>query len=164
MTAWLLDHGADPNRQCDLDLTPTSCAVYQAPLQLVDYVFSRGADVCHGQLLHHAVLRDDCAVEMVRRIVEKGAPVNKTKYEDDPNSYAQRWPFGLGTPLHRAAELGNREVVEYLLSVGADPLKLDSRKCTPRYWARERRHVEVAELLNNAEQRMGALSTDGTNG
>lgn len=40
----------------------------------------------------------------------------------------EREPFGLGTPLYRAAEFGRVEIVKYLLEQGVDPLKLDSRE------------------------------------
>ncbi|KAH7395386.1 ankyrin repeat-containing domain protein [Phaeosphaeria sp. MPI-PUGE-AT-0046c] len=156
MTVWLLDHGADPNRRCDWDLTPTSFAVLTAPLESIERLFSRGADVKYGQLLHYAVLRGDHdALKVVQRITEWGAPVNQIKYEDDPTTYAQREPFGLGTPLHRAAESGNSDVVVYLLSMGADALKLDSKQQTPRYWAEQRGHVGVARILEAAELEPG---------
>jgi hypothetical protein len=68
ITAWLLDHGADPNRRCDWDLTPTSYAMREAPFDMIEYLFSRGADVSSGQLLHHAVLRKNIAT-IERRIL-----------------------------------------------------------------------------------------------
>lgn len=35
MVAWLLDHGADPNRQYVIDLTPLSLAVESAPISVI---------------------------------------------------------------------------------------------------------------------------------
>lgn len=66
-------------------------------------------------------------MDVVRRAIEHGAPINKVKYEDEPKVFWEREPFGLGTPLHRAAEFGRVEIVKYLLEQGANPLKLDSR-------------------------------------
>ena len=60
MTLWLLDHGADPNKQCSIDLTPLSYAVEQASPPTVKLLLDRGGDVHKGQLLHHAVDRIDC--------------------------------------------------------------------------------------------------------
>jgi ankyrin repeat protein len=152
MVKWLIDRGADPNSRCDWDFTPTSNAMYHTSLQTIDYLFQSGADPLYGQLLHHAVLRDKPdALEVVRRIVEKGAPINEVKYENDPKSYYDRVPFGLGTPLHRAAEFGKGPIVVYLLKMGADPMKLDSRGRTPRFWAEKNGFTEVVRALEEAE-------------
>jgi len=93
-----------------------------APLETINALFEQGgANPLCGQLLHYAVLRDTSdALEVVRKIVEKGAPINEIKYEKEPETYIERKPFGLGTPLHRAAEFGKKDVVEYLLKMGAD--------------------------------------------
>ncbi|CBX99859.1 hypothetical protein LEMA_P074480.1 [Plenodomus lingam JN3] len=148
MVAWLLDHGADPNSRCDWDLTSTSYAMLQAPLQTIQTLFQRGADPHRGQLLHYTVLRDKPdALAVVRLVVEKGAAVNEVKYEKEPKTYAERKPFSLGTALYRAAEFGKLEIVGYLVDKGADPLKLDSKERTPRFWAEKRGHGEVCWFL-----------------
>jgi ankyrin repeat protein len=152
MVDWLIEHGADPNAACDLDLTPMSYAMTDAPLAMIDELFSKGANVHRGQLLHHAVLRKNNALELVQKLVTAGAPINEVKYEKDPKSYNKRVVFGLGTPLHRAAEFNKTDIVEYLLSMGADPLKLDSEKCTPRFWATKWGHTQVATMLEAAER------------
>ena len=152
MVVWLLDHGANPNSRCDWDFTPTSYAMLAAPLEIVDYIFQRGANPLCGQLLHYAVLRDKPdALEVVRRLVEKGAPINEIKYENELKTYNEREPFGLGTPLHRAAEFGKVVIVEYLLEMGADSLKLDSKKRTPCFWAEKNGFAEVVRALKEAE-------------
>ncbi|KAF2760486.1 ankyrin, partial [Pseudovirgaria hyperparasitica] len=160
MVEWFLDHHADPNRRCAWDMTPTSQAMYTASLETIEYLFSRGADVRQGQLLHHAVLRaKPGALELVRRLVDCGAPVNKIKYEDDLTTYRERVPFGLGTPLHRAAEFGKTEIVMLLLEKGADPLKLDSKGKTARFWAVQRNHEEVAHILEDFEGRQNDIQS-----
>jgi ankyrin repeat protein len=152
MVIWLLDRGADPNARCALDYTPTSQAMLGAPLDLIDYLFTRGADAQHGELLQYAVLRDKPdALDVVRRAVENGAPVNKVKYEDEPKVFRERELLGLGTPLHRAAEFGKVEIVQYLLEQGADPLKLDSKGKKPCYWAEIKGHPAVVIALVQAE-------------
>lgn len=154
MVEWFINHGADPNSRCAWDLTPTSYAMYAAPLETIEYLFSKGADVRYGQLLHHAVLREKAdALELVRLLVKRSAAVNEIKYETDQATYREREPFGLGTPLHRAAEFGKKDIVTYLLAQGADPSKLDSRGKTPRFWAQDRGHKEVAQLLKASEER-----------
>lgn len=152
MVKWLVNHGADPNGCCDWDFTPTSYAVYTGSLEMIDYLFQRGAHPLRGQLLHHAVLRKSTdALEVVRRVVEKGAPINAIKYENDRKTYIEREPFGLGTPLHRAAERGKLDIVYYLLQMGADPMKLDSKGRTPRFWADKNGFTEVVRALEEAE-------------
>jgi hypothetical protein len=153
ITAWLLDHGADPNRRCDWDLTPTSYAMREAPFDMIEYLFSRGADVSSGQLLHHAVLRKKPdALRIVRWLAEHGAPIDEIKYSNDRKAYIDRVPYGLGTPLHRAAECGEVGIVKYLLSVGANARKLDSKGYMPRFWAEQRGNVEVVDILEKAER------------
>ncbi len=105
--------------------------MFHAPLKL-STLFRRGADASCVQILHFAVLRDTPDVlGVVRRVVERGTPVNEIKYEHDTKLYRERKPFGLGTALHRVAEPGKKDIVIYLLEQGADPLKLDSRGKTP---------------------------------
>jgi ankyrin repeat protein len=153
MALWLLKHGADPNQTCNLDLTPMSFAMTDAPLPMIDKLFEKGASVDCGQLLHHAVMREkDDTLQLVTRLVEAGAPINAVKYEFHSASYEKRKAFGLGTPLHRAAEFGKKDIVDYLLLKGADPLKPDSRGRTPRFWAEHKEHREVVEILRKAEE------------
>jgi ankyrin repeat protein len=160
MAVWLLDHGADLNRTCDLDLTPMSFAMADAPLAMIGTLFSRGGNIRNGQLIHHAVLREGPdASELVRKLVEEHkAPFGEVKYEKDSESFFKRSGFGLGTALHRAAEFNKREIVEYLLSKGADPLKLDTRGKTPRFWADKRGYQGVADLLKAAEDQQQGLN------
>jgi len=154
MVIWLLDHGANPNSRCNWDCTPASLAMYTAPIETIEYLFQRGADPLYGELLQWAVIRNKPdGLDVVRQIVEKGAPIDEIKYANDPKSYYLRKPFGLGTPLHRAAEDGKVDIVKYLLEMGADPLKLDSKGRTPRYWAEQSGGTaEVVDVLKEAEE------------
>ncbi|KAJ9221708.1 hypothetical protein DTO027B5_8911 [Paecilomyces variotii] len=120
MVAWLLDHGADPNRQCVIDLTPFSFAVESAPISVIRLILSRGGDVQKGQLLHHAIEREADAIEVLRLLVEKGAPINAIMYENHYPSGALFQFMRLGTALHKASALGKADVVHYLISKGAD--------------------------------------------
>lgn len=45
---------------------------------------------------------------------------------NDPASWLENRPYGMGTPLHKAVELGLDEVVRLLLSRGADRALQDS--------------------------------------
>lgn len=85
--------------RCAWNHTPTSQFMLGAPLDLMDYLFTRGADAQRGELLQYAVFRDKPdALDVVWRGVERS--INKVKYEDEPKVYWEREPFGLGTPLH----------------------------------------------------------------
>lgn len=119
MAAWLLDHGADPNQQCVIDFTPLSLAVETAPISVIQLMLRHGGDARKGQLLHHAVKRNSDNIAVLSLLIEKGADINSTMYKDYP-SWALFYFMGLGTALHKAAELGKVDVVHYLISEGAN--------------------------------------------
>lgn len=146
MTNWLLDHEADPNRQGVIDLTPLSLAVESAPVSVIHLMLSRGGNVQKGQLLHHAVERQVDTIEVLKLLVEKGAPLNATVYDDYP-SWALFHFMGLGTPLHRASELGKADVVRYLISKGANLKIEDAKGRTPLECAEISNRWEVIEAL-----------------
>lgn len=51
------------------------------------------------------------------------------------------------TPLHWAVETGNKDIVELLMSNGANMNVKDNLGKTPLAIAEERKHKEIAELL-----------------
>jgi len=55
--------------------------------------------------------------------------------------------FGLGTPLHKAAESGRLEVVKHLVKRSADPLIPDAGRQIALELAESNGHSEVAEYL-----------------
>lgn len=147
MTAWLLDHGADPNRQCVMDLTPLSLAVEHGPMSVIDLMLSHGGNARQGQLLHHAVERHSDTIEVLRLLIDKGAPINATMYEDHYPSWALFHFMGLGTALHKAAELGKVDVVRYLISQGVDQSIKDANGRTAMECAQMLNQWEVIEVL-----------------
>ncbi|KAI9371705.1 hypothetical protein BJX61DRAFT_510421 [Aspergillus egyptiacus] len=50
MVLWLLDHGAEPNQQCLIDLTPISVAIRDAAVSTIHLLFDVGAIAHKGQL------------------------------------------------------------------------------------------------------------------
>ncbi|KAL8707408.1 MAG: hypothetical protein Q9220_007553 [cf. Caloplaca sp. 1 TL-2023] len=57
---WFLEHGADPNAPAlECDTTPLSFAVLEAPLSTVQLLFEHGGSATRGQLVWHAVHRED---------------------------------------------------------------------------------------------------------
>lgn len=151
MTAWLLDHGADPNRPCVIDLTPLSIAVESAPISVIHLMLSRGGDVRKGQLLQHAIERQSDTIEVLGLIIKKGAPINSTMYEDHYPSRALFQFMGLGTALHKAAELGKVDVVRYLISEGANQSIKDANGRMPIECAQMLNQWEVVEVLEKAK-------------
>lgn len=121
---WLLEHGADPNARCEINLTALSDAVRFAPLSTIEFLLDHGGDVAKGELLHHALLRDDKVLETATLLLDRGAPINRNMYEDDEQGFLRCGIMSV-TPLHSAASKGMVDVVKLLLERGADIHKLD---------------------------------------
>jgi ankyrin repeat protein len=102
-----------------------------ASLDTIRMLFDHyNGDVHRGQLLHHAVFRDGPeseVVELLQLLLDKGASINQIQYKNHPRSWAQKEPFGMGTPLHYAVDLNRLHVVSFLLENGADPTIADSK-------------------------------------
>lgn len=148
MTTWLLDHGADPNRRCDIDYTPLSYAVQMTDMPTIDLLLSRGGDVRIGQLVHWAIYRESNNLELVKFLIDRGAPFHALMYEDHPYS---RWmfPFMKETPLHIAVALKRRDVVCYLIQKGASVETKDRKGQTVIQSADEdTRRVIMREIQN----------------
>ncbi|KAL2851371.1 putative hspc200 [Aspergillus pseudodeflectus] len=155
MTRWLLDHGADPNQQSSVDLTPLSWAVEKASLSTINLLFERGADALKGEPLHHAINRKTEVVEVLSLLLEKGAPLNGKQYENHPNSWRLYFFMGLGTALHQASCLGNVDAARFLLEKGADVSIIDATDRTPLDWAVKNGHQEIIEMLEAAGAERG---------
>lgn len=148
MALWLIDHGADVNKQTYIDLTPMSYAVAEATPDLVRKMLELGGDVHKGELLHHAIDRSSGdAIEVLELLLDKGACINALMYEKHENSL-RMFPFmGLGTPLHTAAEAGKLDVVRFLIEKGADTEIKDSKGRTARECAERMGHPDVMNVL-----------------
>ncbi|KAL2823442.1 ankyrin repeat-containing domain protein [Aspergillus cavernicola] len=142
MLLWLLDHGADPNRQCLTDITPTSMAVWDGPISALQLLFDHGADINKRQLLHHAVERKSDEIPFLAFLLERGASINKKK-----SSVAFR------------SGPGKLHVVQYFLDQGADLLIRDLNEKTALDRAVKRGHTKVAHVLQSAmeEKRPSSL-------
>jgi ankyrin repeat protein len=114
-----LDQGADPDARCYLDLTTLSFAVRRAERSAITLLLDRG-NVEKGQLVYHAVERDQDSISILQLLVSRGASLDKIQYSEHFDSSNHEHFEGLGTPLHRAVELQKVDVVQYLLQMGAD--------------------------------------------
>ncbi|KAL1850487.1 hypothetical protein Daus18300_012901 [Diaporthe australafricana] len=147
MTLYLLDHGADLNKQTYINLTPMSYAVQVAPPELIKTLLDRGGDVQNGELLHHALDRPTDTMEVLRILIDRGAPLNANMYENHEAS-RRLYPFvDFGTPLHKAAGMGNADIVRFLLERKADPTIKSTKGRTVMEWAMESGSAETVELL-----------------
>lgn len=148
LTRWFLAHGAKPDAGCGIDCTPLSIAVSRASFPMIKLLFSHGGTVQYGQLLQYAVKRDAAdRLEVIDFLLARGTPINDIMYQNRLTNYYQQRAFGLGTPLHRAAEMGKLDVVELLVRRGADPLIRDARGKLAVERAERNGHDEIAALL-----------------
>ncbi|KAJ5718593.1 hypothetical protein N7488_004239, partial [Penicillium malachiteum] len=148
MIIWLLDHEADPNRQCYIDMTPFSYAVERAPLPIVELFIRRGGDVTKGQVLHHALDRKSDTVDVLKLLICRGAPVNAIMYKDHQPSWDMYFFMGQ-TPLHRAVYLRKVDAIHYLLSQGADPNMTNFNKQTVMQIADEESRREISKYSHD---------------
>ena len=150
LVRWFLNHGSDPDSRCDWDITPLSVAVAKASLSTTRLMLSCGGDPRKGQLLHFAMgrtLLDQLAV--IDTLISFGVSLDARMFENDPSSWLENHAFGMGTPLHKAAQLGNADAAAYLLWRGANCGMLDSAGRTAVDIAKEKHHYEIAELIEN---------------
>ncbi|KAL4968811.1 ankyrin repeat domain-containing protein [Aspergillus stella-maris] len=158
MTRWLLEHGADPNVQAGLDLTPLSWAAAKASLSTIKLLFEYGADIHKGQPLHHATQRKSEITEVLAFLLEKGAPLDEEIYENHEYSRTVWGRFDAGTPLFHAIMWRNMEAIQYLVEKGAD-LNIKSRiGQTPHELALDvdhRENREIAALLKSTMEAPG---------
>ncbi|KND86383.1 putative ankyrin repeat protein [Tolypocladium ophioglossoides CBS 100239] len=149
MALWLLSHGADLNKQTYIDLTPMSYAIQFAPPDLVEELLNRGGDVQRGELLQHALDRPADTVEVLGMLLDRGALLNATMYENHDAS-RRLYPFmEFGTPLHKAAAMGRADVVRYLLGWKADATVRDAKGRTAMDCADRAGYDEVVGILKS---------------
>lgn len=150
LTTWLLDRGADPNQQCAIDLTPLSYAIRYAPISIIGLLLRRGGNVQQGQLLFHALERESRVIEVLQLLLQEGAPLSTTMYQNHYPSWRLYYFMGLGTVLHKAAELGHLEAVRFLLREGIDLSIKDANGRTALECAKMLNKVEVVDVLEEA--------------
>ena len=89
----------------------------------------------------------DC-LQVIDFLLAEGAPINHGMYQTRLKDYFQMRAFGIGTPLHTAADLGRLDVIKHLLKRGADPLIKDARGKMAVERAAHHGHKEVTEFLH----------------
>ncbi|TKA74244.1 hypothetical protein B0A55_05686 [Friedmanniomyces simplex] len=148
MVECLLEKGADPNVTHSIDYTPLSAAVHGGNLSVVETILRNGGDARQGQLMHNAVLAHGEFPVKLAELLHHGAPLDDIHYADHWPSLRFYQDLPRGTPLHKAAALGNVPAVKWWLAKGADPKKCDVRGRYPSEVARMRGHGDVGSLLD----------------
>ncbi|KAI9672816.1 MAG: hypothetical protein M1831_000252 [Alyxoria varia] len=148
---WLLAHGADPNAGIDPRNTVLSWAVLRSSFSSIRVLLENGGDAKKGQVLHALAMREcpsEERVEMLSFLIGLEAPLNEIEYFGRPPVW-DCFPivFGMGTPLHLAAQLGHADMVRVLLESGADYRALDSRSRMPIHAAMEKGKEECVRIL-----------------
>lgn len=117
LVRWFLDHGADPNAPAGLwDVTPLSYAVSSALLSTIKLLFDHGGSTARGQLAIYAAQRSDPeAVPILRYLVDRGAAINDTWWENLQELEGFARTHLAATPLIYAVEAGNIDSVRFLL-------------------------------------------------
>ena len=155
----LIKRGVSPRTRLeDYEGTALHVAARHGRVAVAAALLRRGMDVDaldqdHTTALHAAATFGQ--LEVARLLIERGARVNVRagiRAVRPCDSFGMLGPDGEPiperfTPLHAAAEAGHIEVVEHLLSKGADPRLLDANGKTPLDLARDNKRLAVVERL-----------------
>ncbi|KAI9036324.1 ankyrin [Aspergillus affinis] len=154
LATWLLEHGADPNKRCQLrDATPLSYAISEASFTIIKLFFQYGGSTEHGQLLHFASMRRDSDALNILKYLSNRSPhvldrINHFLDEGYPE-YRMNYRFGLCTPVQYAARAGSLESVKYLVENGGDPWRLDPYRRNALSYAVHYHHEPVKDYLSD---------------
>ncbi|KAE8372707.1 ankyrin repeat-containing domain protein [Aspergillus bertholletiae] len=145
---YLLEHGADPNKNPLGDSFPAlSLAVQDNQIEMVEMLIRHGAQVNGmGALGAAAKYR---RFNMMELLFRHGADINDNAKEMRRFCFRPRPKER--TALHEAALEGNADVVTYLLERGANPDVHDLDGQTPLMLAQANGHQEVAGLLETKQ-------------
>ena len=142
----LVEKGADVNYGSEKRGTPLMVATACLRPELIKLFICHGADLnkkgVDGRFplicpYRHSVIAVDRQVKCLRLLVANGALINERTNAGD-------------TALMRAAWFGNREAVEELLRMGADPNLRNTWHATAAMQASERGHEGLARLLKTS--------------
>lgn len=136
---YLLDKGAQVDERSNTGWTALMCAVAGDELEVAQLLLARGADP-------NVSIRDwEAFVLMAPQAIE-------TLYSQGPEALINGSSAVVSehcgvTPLMKAAELGNADMVKVLLDHGADPRAKTARGETAADFARQNGHGRIVEML-----------------
>lgn len=146
----LLDGGADPDRPKDsLGGTPLLLALNLGHFDVARLLIARGADVraaTNGKVTALMELADALPppalhaeqLDLAETLVKRGVAIDERR-------------AGPGTTALMMASIhGNKDLVQLLLRLGADPGLADNKGQTALTFARKKGYADVAELLSAA--------------
>lgn len=136
---------------------PLCQAAADASLDIVQLLLLHGADVAIGNHLH-ALAESDAPgrLEVLRYLIEQGAPLNQLQDVHDSKRFAISSHSGnVSAPLHVAVRHQRMELAGVLLEAGADPDVRDGKGRTVLELAREVGGMEMVELLLSHEPATG---------
>ncbi|MGD8786095.1 MAG: ankyrin repeat domain-containing protein [Phycisphaerales bacterium] len=134
----------DPNQinvQDAMDYTPLHLASGKGHTEIVEFLLNHGADTeletCtgHTPLMFAARYARDGKYETIKTLLGHGAKVDHKKDGDG------------STALHYAAMYSGKEVMNLLISYGADVNARDEYQSTPLHQAAMRNNIEAAKVL-----------------
>ncbi len=134
LAEWLLEHGADPNASDRFGCTPLHLAAELGRGSTLGLLLEGGADtnarLKNGKSVIHLAAQGRNP-QIIRQLLNHGTDLDifasaslglkervRQLLKDKPELVNARLPFG-ATPLHMAAEDGQREMAEYLVEEGA---------------------------------------------
>ena len=158
VTEFLLSHGADPNRQTNENGAPVLFGVaYMNGTASARLLLAAGANpkiprAATGEAALHACLAkpDGDRIELVRLLLQYGADPNlRTQPGVRSFCFWRDVRTRAETPLHRAAAYAPDEILQLLLSAGADKTIRDVNGDSPQSWASWHwRSKSVIDLLD----------------
>jgi ankyrin repeat protein len=122
-------------------ITPLYMAVIADQQETVKYLLGKGAKpdaiIIENETVISEAIRNG-NIKMIKLLIDKGASVN----------FKSEVPYQGSTPLHAAAHIGRKDILEILLDSGADPNLWDSqRDYLPIEYAFNANNKEAAQLL-----------------
>ncbi|MBF0316286.1 MAG: ankyrin repeat domain-containing protein [Oligoflexia bacterium] len=148
----LVSKGADINKANHDGWTPLISAINQGHLEIAVHLIEHAAEIdpssaSNSALIIHAAQYGH--INVLRKLKEKGADLNQ---KDSVSGW---------TPLHGAAYTGQLDVVEYLVSEGADINTIHANGVTPLNSAAYAGHLNVVKHLMNKGADMNIANHNG---
>ena len=141
----LIDNGANVDGKNNWGTTPLQQAALNGDTEIVNLLISNGAEINlqdnFGGIALNSSISKDCTkdrIKIIKILIDNGSDVNKQEATK------------LHTPLHDAVLWGHKEVVDILMSNGADINIEDMFGRTPLCLAKFKGHTKVADLLKAA--------------